>query len=59
MTTAEFTPEAIREAAAEGKARIGLLGGDTLVRTCAERGIGVDRRQVVVLAPIPGDLRLQ
>ena len=59
VTTAEFTPEAIREAAAEGKARIGLLGGDTLVRTCAERGIGVDRRQAVVLEPIPGDLRLQ
>ena len=59
MTTAEFTLEAIREAAAEGNARIGLLGGDALVPTCAERGIGVDRRQVVVLAPIPGDLRLQ
>ena len=44
---------------AESKARIGLLGGDTLVRTCAERGIGVDRRHVVVLEPIPGDLRPQ
>ena len=59
VTTAEFTPEAIREAAAEGNARIGLLGGDARVRTCAERGIGVDRRQVVVLEPIPGDLRPQ
>jgi len=59
VTTAEFTPEAIREAAAEGKATIGLPGGDALVRTCAERGIGVDRRQAVVLEPIPGDLRLQ
>jgi len=59
VTTAEFTPEAIREPAAEGKARIGLLGGDALVRTCAERGIGVDRRQVVVPEPIPGDLSLQ
>jgi len=43
----------------EGKARIGLPGGDALVRTCAERGIGVDRRQAVALEPIPGDLRLQ
>ena len=59
VTTADFTPEAIREAAAEGKARIGLPGGDALVRTCAERGIGVDRRQVVVPEPIPGDLSLQ
>jgi len=59
VTTAEFTPEAIREAAAEGKARIGLLGGDALVRACAERGIGVDRRQVVVLELTPGDLTLQ
>ena len=59
MTTAEFTPEAIREAAAEGKATIGLPGGDALVRSCAERGIGADRRQVVVLEPIPRDLRPQ
>ena len=59
VTTAEFTPEAIREAAAEGKATIGLPGGDALVRSCAERGIGADRRQVVVLEPIPRDLRPQ
>jgi hypothetical protein len=59
VTVAELTPEAIREAAAEGKAKIGLLGGDALVRTCAERGIGVDRRQIVVLEPIPADLRRQ
>ena len=59
VTTAEFTPEATREAATEGKARIGLLGGDTPVRSCAERGIGADRRQVVVLEPIPRDLRPQ
>ena len=30
VTTAEFTPQARREAAAEGKAKIGLLGGDAL-----------------------------
>lgn len=44
VSTSEFTREAVREAAAEGKAKIGLLGGDALVRLCAERGIGVDRR---------------
>jgi hypothetical protein len=49
VTTAEFTPEAIREAEAEGKAKIGLLGGDALVRLCAEHGIGVDRKQVTLL----------
>jgi Restriction endonuclease len=47
VTTAEFTPQASREASAEGKAKIGLLGGEALVRLCAERGIGVDRRQTV------------
>jgi hypothetical protein len=56
VTTAEFTPQARREAAAEGKAKIGLLGGDALVRLCAERGIGVDRRQVTLLELIPGEL---
>lgn len=56
VTTAEFTPQASREASAEGKAKIGLLGGDALVRLCAERGIGVDRRQVVLLELAPGEL---
>ena len=56
VTTAEFTPEAVREAAAEGKAKIGLLGGDALVRRCAEQGIGVDRRQVTLLELSPDAL---
>jgi restriction endonuclease Mrr len=56
VTTAEFTPEAAREAAAEGKAKIGLLGGNALVRLCAERGIGVDRRQVTLLELSSGEL---
>jgi HJR/Mrr/RecB family endonuclease len=56
VTTAEFTPEAIREAEAEGKAKIGLLGGDALVRLCAEHGIGVDRKQVVLLEVSPEEL---
>ena len=56
VTTAEFTPEAFREAAADGKAKIGLLGGDALVRLCAERGIGVDRRQVTLLELSPDAL---
>jgi hypothetical protein len=46
VTTAEFTDEAIREAQAEGKARIGLLGGGELARLCAREGIGVKRRHV-------------
>jgi hypothetical protein len=49
VTTAEFTQGAELEAAAEGKTRIGLLGGNALVRLCAEQGIGVDRRQVTLL----------
>jgi hypothetical protein len=56
VTTAEFTPEAIREAEAEGKAKIGLLGGDALVRLCAEHGIGVDRKQVTLLEASPEEL---
>ena len=56
VTTAEFTPQAFREASAEGKAKIGLLGGDALVRLCAERGVGVDRRQVTLLELTPGEL---
>jgi hypothetical protein len=49
VTTAEFTQGAVLEATAEGKTKIGLLGGNALVRLCAERGIGVDRRQVTLL----------
>jgi Restriction endonuclease len=49
VTTAEFSREAVHEAAAEGRAKIGLLGGDALVRLCSERGIGVDRIQKTVL----------
>lgn len=56
VTTAEFTQEAIREAAAEGKAKIGLLGGNALVRLCAERGLGVERRQVTLLELSSGEL---
>jgi restriction system protein len=56
VTTSEFTAEAFSEAAAEGKAKIGLLGGDALVRLCAERGIGVDRRQVTLIELSAGEL---
>jgi Restriction endonuclease len=56
VTTAEFTTEAIREASAEGKAKIGLLGGDALVRLCAEHRIGVDRIQKTILKLSPADL---
>jgi Restriction endonuclease len=56
VTTAEFTREAMHEASAEGKAKIGLLGGDALVRLCSERGIGVDRIQKTVLKLSVGDL---
>lgn len=59
VTTAEFTPEAVREAAAEGKAKIGLLGGNALVRLCAERAIGVNRRQVTLLELSSGELAAQ
>lgn len=56
VTTAEFTREASLEAAADGKAKIGLLGGDALVRLCSERGIGVDRIQKIVLKLSVGEL---
>jgi Restriction endonuclease/EVE domain len=56
VTTAEFTDEAIREAEAEGKARIGLLGGERLADLCVREGIGVDRRQIMLLEPNLSDL---
>jgi hypothetical protein len=49
VTTAEFTADAKREAEQEGKAPIGLLGGEALVRLCAEHSIGVEQRQVGLL----------
>ena len=49
ITTAEFSQEAHKEAAADGKAKIGLLGGEDLARRCAEMGIGVVIRQVPLL----------
>jgi hypothetical protein len=49
ITTAEFSAEARKEAVAEGKARIGLVGGEDLARRCAELGIGVIVRQVPFL----------
>ena len=54
VTTAEFSDEAVHEAAADGKAKIGLFGGDALVRLCSERGIGVDRIQKTILKLSPG-----
>jgi restriction endonuclease Mrr len=56
ITTAEFSREAVHEAAAEGKAKIGLLSGDALVRLCSERGIGVERIQKTVLKLSAGTL---
>lgn len=49
VTTAEFTDQARQEAEAEGKARIGLIGGERLARLCAENGIGVQERRVSLL----------
>jgi hypothetical protein len=56
VTTAEFTDQAIREAQAEAKTRIGLLGGEELARICAREGIGVKPRQIVLFELDPGDL---
>jgi restriction system protein len=56
VTTAEFTQEAAKEASADGKARIGLLGGEALLRLCTEQGIGVERRQVTVFKLEPETL---
>ena len=41
VTTANFTPEAIAEAKAPGKAPIGTVDGPSLVRLLIENGIGV------------------
>ena len=49
VTTAEFTADAVREAEAEGKARIGLVGGEELVKLCVVHGIGVKERRVSLL----------
>ena len=49
VTTAEFTPAARSEAEADGKARIGLVGGEELARLCAAHGIGVQERRVDLL----------
>jgi len=49
VTTAEFTADARMEAEAEGKARIGLIGGEELVRLCVEHGIGVEERKVSLI----------
>lgn len=49
VTTAEFTADAKREAEAEGKARIGLIGGEELVRLCVEHGIGIEERKVSLI----------
>jgi hypothetical protein len=39
----------VREAEAEGKARIGLVGGEELVKLCVVHGIGVEERRVSLL----------
>lgn len=49
VTTAEFTMDARNEAEAEGKARIGLIGGEELVKLCVEHGIGVEERKVSLI----------
>ena len=56
VTTAEFTPDAKAEAEAEGKARIGLIGGEELVRLCVEHGIGVEERKVSLIELDPATL---
>lgn len=48
ITTSDFSADARKEALADGKARIGLLGGDELVTLCLERGIGVTTRRVIL-----------
>lgn len=41
ITTANFTPEAITEATAQGKAPVGMVDGPSLVQLLIENGIGV------------------
>jgi len=56
VTTAEFTMDAKKETEAEGKARIGLIGGEELVRLCVEHGIGVVERKVSLIELDPATL---
>jgi restriction system protein len=56
VTTAEFTMDAREEAEAEGKARIGLIGGEELVRLCVEHAIGVEERKVSLIELDPATL---
>lgn len=49
VTTAEFTADAKKEAGAEGKARIGLLGGEELVKLCVDHCLGVLERRVSLI----------
>ena len=56
VTTAEFTDQARQEAAAEGKVRIGLVGGEKLAQLCVENGIGVQERRVSLLELDPEGL---
>lgn len=41
ITTANFTPEAVAEATAQGKAPVGMVDGPSLVQLLIENGIGV------------------
>ncbi len=56
VTTAEFTTDARKEAEAEAKARIGLIGSEELVRLCVEHGIGVEERKVSLIELDPRTL---
>lgn len=59
VSTAEFTDQARQEAEAQGKARIGLIGGEKLAQLCCDNGIGVQERRVNLLELDPEGLAVE
>jgi restriction endonuclease Mrr len=48
ISTAEFTRQAVEEAAAVGRAPIGLVGGNQLAELCMKNSIGVETMNIPI-----------
>jgi restriction system protein len=56
ITTANFTPEAVVEATAQGKAPVGMVDGPSLVQLLIENGLGVSTVSVPLRRLDPASL---